>query len=89
MLLADTLNLAYLPECVLPYYDVRGKATVKGELIFKCQPTVPKVMRKELLQKTHTTHTGRVGCIRRARETFFWPRMTTELKEKRVWRLPS
>ena len=29
----------------------------------------------------HATHIGVEGCIRRARESIFWPRMVTELKE--------
>ena len=30
---------------------------------------------------THASHIGIEACIRRARDTLYWPRMTTELKE--------
>ena len=30
---------------------------------------------------THASHIGIEGCIRRARETMYWPRMSCELKE--------
>ncbi|XP_048577104.1 uncharacterized protein K02A2.6-like [Nematostella vectensis] len=71
-----------LPECVHPYFDIRDELTVQEELIFKGQQlVVPRALRKELMEKTHSSHIGIEGCIRRARDTFFWPRMTVELKE--------
>ena len=36
-------------------------------------------MRKEMIATVHVTHSGVDGCIRRARDTMFWPRITTEL----------
>ena len=30
---------------------------------------------------THASHIGVEGCIRGARDTLYWPRMATELKE--------
>ena len=73
---------ADVPECVHPYYDIRDELTAQEELIFKGQQlVVPRVLRKELMEKTHSSHIGIEGCIRRARDTFFWPRMTVELKE--------
>ena len=73
---------ADVPECVHPYYDIRDELTVQEELIVKGQQlVVPRVLRKELMEKTHSSHIGIEGCIRRARDTFFWPRITVELKE--------
>ncbi|KAL9976432.1 hypothetical protein ACROYT_G013732 [Oculina patagonica] len=75
-------NRAQAPECVRPYFDVRGELTVQDELVFKGQQIViPAVLRKELMEQTHATHIGIEGCIRRARETLYWPRMTTDIKE--------
>ena len=34
-----------------------------------------------MMAACHATHIGVEGCIRRARESIFWPRMATELKE--------
>jgi predicted Fe-S protein YdhL (DUF1289 family) len=42
---------------------------------------VPATLRRVMMATYHETHIGLEGCIRRAREYFFWPRMTTELKE--------
>lgn len=63
-------NRAQAPECVRPYFDVRDELTIQDELIFKGQQiVVPLVMRKELMEKTHASHIGIEGCLRRARET--------------------
>ena len=75
-------NRAQAPECVRPYFDVRGELTFQDELVFKGQQiVVPVALRKELMEQTHATHIGIEGCIRRARDTLYWPRMTTEIKE--------
>ncbi|XP_044167088.1 uncharacterized protein K02A2.6-like [Acropora millepora] len=75
-------NRAQVPECVRPYFDVRDELTIQNELIFKGQQiVVPAVLRKELMEKTHVSHIGIEGCTRRARDTLYWPRMTTEIKE--------
>ena len=48
----------------------------KGPLV-----VVPAAMRKEMMAVAHATHIGIEECLRRARETIYWPRMSTELKE--------
>ena len=71
-----------MPEILYPYYDFRDELTAQGNLVFKGPlVVVPAPMRKEMMAITHATHIGVEGCIRRARETMFWPRMSTELKE--------
>ena len=75
-------NRALVSECVRPYFDVHDELTIQNELVFQGQQiVVPAVLRKELMEKTHTSHIGIEGCIRRARDTLYWPRMTTEIKE--------
>ena len=55
--------------CVM-YFDVRDELTIQNELVFKGQQiVVPAVLRKELMEKTHVSHIGIEGCIRRARDT--------------------
>ena len=69
-------------ECLHPYYDFRDELTVQGELVFKGDLLViPTAMRKEMTAAIHSSHIGIEGCLRRARDSMFWPRMTTELKE--------
>ena len=69
-------------ESVQAYYDFRDELTVQDQLVFKGPLlVVPAVMRKEMMAVAHATHIGTEGCIRRARESMYWPRMSTELKE--------
>ena len=64
------------------YYDYRDELTTQDQLVFKgSQVVVPTALRKEMMAMCHDTHISVEGCIRRARESLFWPRMTTELKE--------
>ena len=56
--------------------------TVQEELIFKGQRVViPAKLRSEMMAKCHATHIGIEGCLRRARESLYWPRMSSDLKD--------
>lgn len=69
-------------QCLYPYFGIPDELTVQGTLIFKGQQlVVPASLRKELLAATHPSHIGVEACIRRARDSLYWPRMSTELKE--------
>ena len=70
-----------VPELLRPYYDFRDELTVQGPLVFKgAVVIVPSALRKGMMAACHDTHIGIEGCIRRARESIFWPRMAAELK---------
>ena len=76
------LNRADVAQCLYPYFDIRDELTLQGKLVFKGQQlVVPVSLRKELMEATHASHIGVEACIRRARDSLYWPRMTTELKE--------
>ena len=71
-----------LPQCLLPFYDVRDELTTQDEFVFKGQQiVVPASLRKELIEVTHASHIGIEACVRRARESLWWPRMSAELKQ--------
>ena len=71
-----------LAESLHPYYDFRDELTTQDQLVFKGSlVVVPIALRREMMSVCHATHVGVEGCIRRARESMFWPRMATELKE--------
>lgn len=71
-----------VPESVHAYYDIRDELTIQDDLVFKGQQVVvPSALRKEMIQACHASHIGIEGCIRRARESVYWPRMSTELRE--------
>lgn len=76
------LNRADVAQCLYPYFDIRDELTLQGKLVSKGQQlVVPVSLRKELMAATHASHIGVEACIRRARDSLYWPRMTTELKE--------
>ena len=69
-------------ETLHPYYDFRDELTVQAKMVLKGPLVViPAALRKEMMAKCHDTHIGVEGCVRRARESMYWPRMTVELKE--------
>ena len=71
-----------LPEIVHPYFDVRDELTVQEELVFKgTHLVIPYALRRRMMEVVHDTHIGMDGCIRRAQECMYWPRMSTELRE--------
>ena len=71
-----------LPEPLYPYFNVRDLLTVQNDLVFKGQClVVPGSLRKELMAVAHSSHIGMEGCMRRACDSLYWPRMATELKE--------
>ena len=73
---------ADVPEIVRPYFSIRDELVLEGELVLKGQRlVVPAVIRKDMLTMIHSTHIGVEGCIRRARDSLYWPGMGTEIKE--------
>ena len=42
---------------------------------------IPTGARDDILQRLHVSHIGINGCVRRARETVFYPGITTALKD--------
>ena len=76
------INKADVPESIHAYFNIRDELTVQNGLVFKGQRLViPAAMRKEVISTIHSTHIGTGGCLRRARDNVYWPRMATELKD--------
>ena len=69
-------------ETIRVYFDLNDELTEKNQLVFKGSfLVVPATLRKEMMTAVHATHIGVEGCFRRTRDSLYWPRMTTELKE--------
>lgn len=69
------------PE-VIPYYGFKDELTSEDGLVFKGDRVViPKKLRPSVMKNIHSTHIGIEGCLRRAREYVYWPRMNAELKD--------
>ena len=73
---------ANVTSLAAPYYHFRGELAVTDGLIFGGERLViPGTMRPEIKKNMHLGHTGIEGCLRRARESVYWPGMTSEIKE--------
>ena len=72
-----------LPEQAKPYFSTRNDLTVQDGLIFRGNQRVviPQSLRQNMKQQIHSSHLGIGSCLRRARETLFWPGMSAEIKE--------
>ena len=42
---------------------------------------IPNVMRKEMMNRIHSSHLGAAACVRRARDVLFWPGMSSEITD--------
>ena len=70
-----------LPTCLRPYHTFADELSVSCGLIFKGhQFVVPLPVRPYFLDRLHSAHIGVNGCLRRARETVYWPGITTAIK---------
>jgi len=76
----NTLN--EVPAKIKPYFQFRDEITVQNGFLLKGKRLiVPDKLRKEMMEKVHSSHLGIEGCLRRAREVFYWPRWNAELKD--------
>lgn len=42
---------------------------------------IPEALRRKMVEVAHSTHIGAEGCLRRCRESLFWPRMSAEVPD--------
>ena len=74
-------SLGESPMLTIPYYHFRDELSVQESLIFRGERlVVPKHMRKEMLEEIHRGHGGEQACLRRARESVYWPAMNGDIK---------
>lgn len=73
-------NIKNVDDRAKPYFQYRAEITESDNLIFKNSLLiVPRVLRKEMLDRIHYGHLGIEKCKSRARECLFWPQMTNDL----------
>ena len=71
-----------VPQEIKSYFSCRADITVQNGLLFKGERIIaPSQLRKEMMEKIHSSLLGIERCLRRAREVFYWPRMNDELKD--------
>lgn len=73
---------ADLPPSIVPYATFADELVIGEELVFKGdRVVVPHGARQAMLTKLHSSHIGLNGCQRRARETFYYPGVTADIKK--------
>ncbi len=67
---------------IVPYFHFRDELTVCDGIVFRGDRVViPQGMRQAIKRDIHMGHAGMDGCLRRARETVYWPGFSNEIKE--------
>ncbi|KAL9987078.1 hypothetical protein ACROYT_G001320 [Oculina patagonica] len=70
-----------VPSQLAPYYSMRDELSIYDGLVFKGERlVVPKGLRAEVKKDIHASHAGVEGCLRRARESVYWPGMNSEFR---------
>ena len=65
-----------------PYFTVRDELTAQDGILFKgLRCVIPPSLRPKIRERLHVAHTGVKGCLRRARETVYWPGMNADLRD--------
>ena len=64
------------------YYTFRDELSVQDGLVFKgYRIVVPTSMQTEIKDRLNSSHVGVQGCLRRARETVYWPNMNADIED--------
>ena len=60
-----------------PYYSLRDELSIYDGLVFKGEClVVPRGLRAEIKKDIQASHAGVESCLRRARESMYWPGIT-------------
>ena len=71
-----------LPSELHPYFTVRDELTAQDGILFKgLRCVIPTSLRPKIRERLHGAHTGVEGCLRRARETVYWPGINADLRD--------
>jgi hypothetical protein len=75
------MNMDYINPSLKPYATFADELTVSGPFVFKgTRVVVPYGAREEVINRLHSSHMGINGCLRRARETVYFPGISNEIK---------
>ena len=76
-------NRTSLLKELFPYYLVRTELSIEAGLLMRgCRIVIPLQLQSEILDKLHDGHLGITKCRARARQSVWWPGLTTHLAGK-------
>ena len=71
-----------VPVAIRPYWNARDGLTVQDGIIYCSNSVViPKQLRPEILTRIHSSDLGIEACLRKARDSLYWPNMNDEIKD--------
>ena len=74
-------NSADVPATLVPYYGFRDELAVHDGLIYRGERLViPTDLKPTMREACHSSHIGVNGCLRRARESMYWPSMNADIR---------
>ena len=72
----------HCPESIQEYWTFRDELSVESGIILKgTQVVIPKSLRESTLENIHYGHMGVEKCLKRARDTVFWPRISKDISD--------
>ena len=73
---------AEVDQSIRSYFDYRDEMSVHDGVILRGERIViPQTLRSEVKNSVHVGHMGINSCLRRARETLFWPGMSKDIRQ--------
>lgn len=73
-------NINNVPKVIREYWTFRDELSTDNDVIVKGQQMlIPKGMQEEVITQIHQGHLGINSCLRRARDSVFWPGMTAQI----------
>lgn len=69
-----------VPKLIRNYWTIRDFLSIEdGVVFYGTRLVVPTGMRKEYLDRVHASHLGQTKCLLRAKESVYWPDMTSQI----------
>ena len=71
------------PVNIREYWNYRDELSIHNGVLFKgSRVIIPRVLRPEVMSKIHSSHLGIEACLRKARDSVFWPNMTGDVRDQ-------
>ena len=68
------------PPSIQEYWNHRDELSINDGIILKCEKVlIPHSLRSKILDCIHQGHMGIEKCIRRARSSVFWPKISSDI----------
>ena len=69
-----------MPGPIQDYWNFREEITIQDGILYKgLRMIIPSCLRKEMLNKVHSSHVGTEACIRKASDSLFWPGLRKDI----------